>query len=176
MLTAGSISFLNSALVCMGLVRPVSLSGTGRMLERARGDAARAGMGAAGGARTYFVGNQYTFPVAVYAAAKVYEILGGDAHYAKTEQFGHMELFSAKPKDHIVFFDDTEYVQQMSDSLRGQGISCTITDSRMGDALQDVIYHIFYAQSLPLGISRRKAEVYFMEEDRLRGISDDAIY
>lgn len=175
-LTAGSISFLNSALVCISLVRPVSLSGTGRMLERARADAARAGMDAAEGSRTYFVGNQHTFPVAMYAAAKAYEILGGDAHYSRTEQFGHMELFSAKPKDRIIFFDDTECVRQMSDSLKSQGISCTITDSRLDDTLQDVIYHIFYAQSLPLGASRGRAEVYFMEADRLRGTSDDAIY
>ena len=171
-LTAGSISFLNSALVCMSLVRPVSPRSASHILERARRDAA----GAPHGNRTYFVGNQHTFPVAMYAAAKTYEILGADAHYARTEQFAHMELFSAKPGDAVTFFDDGEQVRETADALEAQGISCYVVEPRLGDPVSDIIYDIFYAQALPLNHTGGSAEVHFMDADALRGISDAAIY
>ncbi|MCE2508745.1 MAG: sugar isomerase [Nitrosopumilaceae archaeon] len=171
-LTAGSISFLNSALVCLSLVRPALPRNAPRILERARRDAASTPHGD----RTYFVGNQHTFPVAMYAAAKTYEILGADAHYARTEQFAHMELFSAKPGDAAVFFDDGEQVREMVDALERQGISCNVAEPRLGDPVSDIIYDIFYAQALPLNRTDGGAEVYFMDADALRGISDAVIY
>ena len=171
-LTAGSISFLNSALVCMSLVRPISPRNAHHILERARRDAA----GAPYGDRTYFVGNQHTFPVAMYAAAKTYEILGADAHYARTEQFAHMELFSAKPGDVVVFFDGKEQVRETADALEGQGISCCVVEPRLEDPISDTIYYTFYAQALPLNRTGGRDEVHFMDADALRGISDAVIY
>lgn len=171
-LTAGSISFLNSALVCVSLVRPVSIHDTVRMLRRARADAADTH----NRGRTFFVGNQHTFPVAMYAAAKMYEILGAYANHTRTEQFAHMELFSAKPGDTVVFFDDKEHVQDMCDSLERRGIYCNVVDPSLGDTFLDVMYDIFYAQALPLNSIGNRDEVYFMEEDTMRSISDAAIY
>lgn len=190
-LTAGSISFLNSALVCLSLVRPAAPRRTGRILEWAHRDAA-AGPTAE---TTYFVGNQHTFPVAMYAAAKTYEVLGGRAHYTRTEQFAHMELFSIRPGDAVVFFDQAARVKNMAEALDAMGVACAIVDPRLPDPVSDILYMTFYAQALPLngtgggdagvsvgrrGISWRwpksGGEVYFMEADALRGISDAAIY
>lgn len=171
-LTAGSISFLNSALVCMSLVLPVSPSRTRRILERARRDAVSSRMGR----RTYFVGNQHTFPVAMYAAAKAYEILGADAHYARTEQFVHMELFSAKEGDSVFILDDDPAIHDVAVSLEAQGMSCVVVEPQLGDAVSDILYHIFYAQVLPLNHTGGGTEVHFMDADGLRGISDAAIY
>lgn len=171
-LTAGSISFLNSALVCMSLVRPVSPSHTRRIMEGARRDAASACMGR----RTYFVGNQHTFPVAMYAAAKAYEILGADAHYARTEQFAHMEIFSAREGDSVFVLDDDAAAHDMAESLRGEGVSCTVIDPRLGNVVSNMIYLIFYAQLLPLNHTAGGTKVHFMDADGLRKISDAAIY
>lgn len=190
-LTAGSISFLNSALVCISLVCPVILHHTGSILDRAHQDAAKIYPADT----TYFVGNQHTFPVAMYAAAKIYEILGGCAHYTRTEQFAHMELFSVRPGNLVVFFDDTPQVQKMAKALTDMGVNCTMACPHLDDIISDILYAIFYAQALPLngtgragtgraGISERRdskwridaREVYFMDADDLRGISDAAIY
>lgn len=171
-LTAGSISFLNSALVCMSLVRPVSPSHTRRIMEGARRDAASACMGR----RTYFVGNQHTFPVAMYAAAKAYEILGADAHYARTEQFAHMEIFSAREGDSVFVLDDDAAAHDMAESLKDEGVSCTVIDPRLGSAVSNMLYLIFYAQLLPLNHTAGGTKVHFMDADGLRKISDAAIY
>ena len=171
-LTAGSISFLNSALACMSLVRPVSPSRTRRILEDARRVASSARMGR----RTYFVGNQHTFPVAMYAAAKAYEILGADAHYARTEQFAHMELFSAGAGDSVFLLDDDAAARDMAASLEGEGVSCMTINPNLGDPVADTLHLIFCAQLIPLNHVAGRTQVYFMEADGLRGISDAAIY
>ncbi len=49
--------------------------------------------------RIFVLGNLHTFPIAMYCAAKFYEVLGYNVQYSKIEQFSHMELFSAKTGD-----------------------------------------------------------------------------
>jgi hypothetical protein len=48
---------------------------------------------------TFVVGNWALYGVSIYAAAKVYEILGSKAQAEQLEQFGHMELFSVSRGD-----------------------------------------------------------------------------
>lgn len=171
-LTAGSASFLNSALVCMSLVRPIALDNTSHILEQASQDAA----GVYGPGRVFFVGNQYTFPLAMYAAAKMYEIHGSHAHYSRTEQFAHMELFSARPGDTVILFENAgPRTHLLTESLESSGIRCIITNPGLSDPVDSILYHISYSQHLPLGGLDRN-EVYFMEADHLRGISDSLIY
>ena len=170
-LTAGSISFLNSALVCMSLVRPIHVRNASLLYERARRDVD----GVDAGGRVFFVGTQYTYPVAVYAAAKMYEILGCDAHYCRLEQFSHMELFSVRPGDSVILFADRDgYTDKLAASARSQGLRCVITDANM-DVVSSILYHTFYAQLLPLNAATG-SEVHFMRDDDTRGISDSMIY
>ena len=56
--------------------------------------------------RIFVLGNLFTFPLAMYCAAKFYEILGYDAHYSRIEQFSHMELFSAQKGDTVIIFEE----------------------------------------------------------------------
>lgn len=171
-LTAGSASFLNSALVCMSLVRPIKLDNASRIMERAARDTA----GIHNQGRVFFVGDQYTFSITMYAAAKMYEIYGSNAHYCRTEQFAHMELFSAKPGDTVILFENaSSHTRTLTDSLESCGIRCITTNPSLSDPVDSILYHISYAQHLPLkGLDQD--EVYFMEADHLRGISDSLIY
>ena len=171
-LTAGSISFLNSALVCMALIQPLNLDNAVQIMERAKRDACNLHQNG----RTFFVGNQHTFPVAMYAAAKTYEIHGTYANYSRTEQFAHMELFSAKRGDTVILFENSNKQNGiLSESLNSKGIRCTVTDPNISDPVESILYHVAYAQYLPLNDAERD-DVYFMKEDTLRGISDAAIY
>ena len=171
-LTAGSISFLNSALVCMSLIRPLNLDNAVQIMKRAQRDACNLRQKG----RTFFVGNQHTFPIAMYAAAKTYEIRGTYANYSRTEQFAHMELFSAKRGDTVILFENSNKQNSiLSESLNSEGIRCTVTDPNTSDPVESILYHVAYAQYLPLNDTEHN-DVYFMKEDTLRGISDAAIY
>lgn len=98
--TAGSISFLASALTCMSLVRGFSTSGIPfeKILDVARKDASEIDISGS----LYILGNSLTYPLAVYGAAKFYEVLGYDARCCRLEQFFHMDLFSACKGDTIL--------------------------------------------------------------------------
>lgn len=173
-LTAGSISFLNSALVCMSLVRPVRTADIGGIFEQAREDAINTPLSSG---RVFLVGDQHSYPVAMYAAAKLYEILGMDAHYSRTEQFAHMELFAAKPGDHIILMEGSNpHTQALAGRLNDGGIRCTIADPGTDDPIQAILYHTFYAQHLPLNLAGGRREVHFMEALNLKDISDSTIY
>ena len=173
-LTAGSISFLNSALVCMSLVQPISTNGARAIFEKARQNAASTTIASE---RLFFVGNQHSFPVAMYAAAKIYEILGLDAHYSRTEQFAHMELFSARAGDHVILLEDANpHARSLAEHLKAEGISCTIADPGFNDPVQSILYHIFYAQHIPLNRAGGRQEVHFMEARGLKRASDSLIY
>ena len=100
--TAGSISFLESALTCISLVYPITISKTKEIFEKASHDAKNQKIGK----RIFVVGNLHTFPIAMYCAAKFYEVLGYDAHFEHIEQFSHMELFSTKKGDTIIIFEE----------------------------------------------------------------------
>src|SRR3989304_1089057 len=64
------------------------------------------------GKKIFIIGNLHTFPVAVYGAAKFYEILGTDVHYERIEQFLHMGIFSAKPGDTVIIFEEKNYQKE----------------------------------------------------------------
>ena len=104
--TAGSISFASSVLACLSLVNPGALRPLARhvrpVFERAESDAARIRIRGS----LYILGGAMTYPLAVYAAAKFYEVLGYDARHARTEQFSHMEVFSAHEGDTVMLFEE----------------------------------------------------------------------
>ncbi len=81
--TAGSISFLESALTCISLVRPIIIPKTNDIFKKAYSDAKKSKIGK----KIFVLGNMHTFPVAMYCAAKFYELLGYDAHFERIEQF-----------------------------------------------------------------------------------------
>ena len=72
------------------------------MFECAERDAARIRVRGS----LYILGGAMTYPLAMYAAAKFYEVLGYDARHVRTEQFSHMEVFSAHEGDTVMLFEE----------------------------------------------------------------------
>ena len=95
--TAGSISFLDSALTCISLVKSFKIKNAEKIFAEAVKQAKKVKLGK----RNFFLGNLHTYPIALYGAAKLFEILGSSAFYERIEQFSHMELFSSKPGDAV---------------------------------------------------------------------------
>jgi fructoselysine-6-P-deglycase FrlB-like protein len=184
--TAGSISFLESALTCISLVRPITIPKNGGIFKKAYSDAKKSKIGK----RIFVLGNMHTYPVAMYCAAKFYELLGYDAHFERIEQFFHMELFrieqffhmelfSAKKGDTVIIFEEkNKHNLQLVKNLKNIGLHVIHPSFNSKNKISQIIYYTFLSQLLPLfeAKKRKKKECHFVLSKKLRNVSDNMIY
>ena len=171
--TAGSISFLESALTCISLVKNIKIPNV-LLFKKAENSAKKTKISK----RIFVLGNLYTFPIAMYCAAKFYEILGYDVHYSRIEQFSHMELFSAKKGDTVIIFEArTTHTKQLGKNLKNIGINVVHPDIPL-EKLSQVIYCIFFSQLISLYQAKKmgKKECNFVTAEKIRDVSNRMIY
>jgi len=173
--TAGSISFLESALTCISLVRPITVPKNNDIFKKAYSDAKRSKIGK----RIFVLGNMHTYPVAMYCAAKFYELLGYDAHFERIEQFSHMGLFSAKKGDTVIIFEEKNaHNEHLVKNLKNIGLNviCPAFDSK--NKIFQIIFYTYFSQLLPLfeAKKRHKKDCHFVLAKKLRNVSDNMIY
>ena len=172
--TAGSISFLESALTCISLVRPIMIS-TNNIFKKAYSDAKNFKIGK----RIFVLGNMHTYPIAMYCAAKFYELLGYDAHFEQIEQFSHMELFSTKKNDTVIIFEEKNtHNTQLVKNLKNVGLNVIHPTFNSKNKISQIIYYTFFSQLLPLfeAKKRKKQDCHFVLAKKLRSVSDKMIY
>ena len=173
--TAGSISFLESALICISLVKPIVIPKNKNSFKKAYSDAKVSKLGK----RIFVLGNMHTFPVAMYCAAKFYELLGYDAHFERIEQFSHMELFSTKKGDTVIIFEQKNaHNTQLVKNLKNVGLNVIHPTFNSKNQISQIIYYIFFSQLLPLfeAQKQKKKDCHFVLEKKLRNVSDNMIY
>jgi len=173
--TAGSISFLESALTCISLVCPIIIPKKTNIFKKAYLDAKKSKIGK----RIFVIGNMYTFPVAMYCAAKFYELLGDDAHFERIEQFSHMELFSAKKGDTVIIFEEKNaHNIQLVKNLKNVGLNVIHPVWNSKNKISQIIFYTFFSQLLPLfeAKKRGKKDCHFVLAKDLRNVSDKMIY
>lgn len=171
--TAGSISFLESALTCISLVSNIKIPNVS-LFRKAAASAKKAKLSK----RIFVLGNLYTFPIAMYCAAKFYEILGYDVHYSRMEQFSHMELFSAKKGDTVIIFEEKNpHTKQLGENLKNVGINVVHPDVPK-EKLSQVIFCVFFSQLISLSEAKRvnKKECHFVTAEKIRDVSNRMIY
>lgn len=171
--TAGSISFLESALTCISLVKNITIPKS-TLFTKASLSAKKTKITK----RIFVLGNLYTYPVAMYCAAKFYEILGYDVHYSRIEQFSHMELFSAKKGDTVIIFEEkNSHSKQLGKNLKKIGINL-VHPNMPSDKISQVIFCILFSQHLSLyeAKRKRKKECYFVMAKNIRNVSNQMIY
>ena len=174
-ITAGSISFLESALTCISLVNHFKISNVDDLFKEALSQSKKTKLQN----RIFFLGNMHTYPVAMYAAAKLYEILGLPAFYEKLEQFSHMELFSCKKGDTVVIFEEKNtHNSKLLANLNAAGLNVIQPLSKSKNKISQFLFFTFFAQLTPLFIAKKKhqKECYFVNAKKLRKISDNMIY
>ena len=182
--TAGSISFLESALTCISLVKKIAIPKNPDVLfSAAKKDAKKAASALkeseSGAKKIYILGNLCTFPLAMYCAAKFYEILGSDVHYSRIEQFSHMELFSAKKGDAVIIFEQkNSHNTQLTRNLRKVGINVIHPFIANPNAISEILYYTFFSQFLGLMSAqiRSKTECHFVTAKKIRDVSNKMIY
>ena len=183
--TSGSISFTSSALACISLAgglgggwNPAGRRGElSRIFGGAEHDACRLKVTGS----LYVLGNLLTYPLAMYTAAKFYEVLGYDARYARIEQFSHMELFSAHPGDSVLILEEpNRRTRALTAALSDAGIRASVPAGIPGggEAVRQVLYCAFLAQLLTLRLAEvmNRTECHFVTSGSLRGASNAMIY
>lgn len=172
--TAGSISFLESVLTCVSLVKKITIPKNSKLFSKAKADVKKSKVSK----RIFVLGNLFTFPVAMYCAAKFYEILGYDAHYCKIEQFSHMELFSVQKGDTVIIFEEkNSYNKQLGKNLKKVGIN-VIHPSMPSAKISQMIYCIFFSQLIALfeAKKKRRKDCHFVSAKKIRNVSNQMIY
>ena len=172
--TAGSVSFLESALTCISLVKKIVIPKGSTLFSKAKTDAKKTKISK----RIFVLGNLFTFPLAMYCAAKFYEVLGYDVHYSRIEQFSHMELFSAQKGDTVIIFEEkNNHNKQLGKNLKKIGIN-VIRPDMPSEKLSQMLYCTFFSQLLALfeAKKKRKKDCHFVIAKKIRNVSNQMIY
>ena len=172
--TAGSITFLESALTCISLVKPLLIPKTGEIFKKAMRESKKTIVSK----KIYVLGNFLTFPIAMFCAAKFYEVMGYDVHYSRIEQFSHMELFSANRGDTVIIFEEKNpHNTQLGKSLAKVGINVVHPNLPSGK-LSQILYCIFFSQFLALYEAKKKCkkDCHFVTAKNIRNVSNQMIY
>jgi len=173
--TAGSISFLESALTCISLVYPISISNIDEIFKQAYRDAKKAKPQK----RIFILGNMHTFPIAMYCAAKFFEVLGSDAHFEHIEQFSHMELFSVKKGDTVIILEQkNNHNLHLAKILKKIGLVVIQPNFYSKNKISQIIYYTVFSQLLTLfeAKKRNQKNCHFVLSKNLRDVSDKMIY
>jgi len=173
--TAGSISFLASALACLSLVSRYEIRNVSGIYRAATNAAKKISLGG----KIYVLGNLQTMPIAMFCAAKLYETIGADAHYSRIEQFSHMELFSARKGDTVILLDTKNpYNEKLSKTLQNYGLVTNRPDPKTRNLQEQILFFIFVSELIALYAAKKKGkkDCFFVEEKRLRNASSSMIY
>ena len=173
--TAGSISFLASALTCISLVSKVKIRNVSKLYKKAETQSRKIRLRG----KVFLLGNLHTFPVAMFGAAKIYEAAGLDAHYERIEQFSHMGLFSAKKGDTVIIFEEkNKYNSKLASSLKKYGLNVVQLQPNTKNIQETVLFFIFVSELIALYNAKKKnqKDCFFVTAKKLREASSSMIY
>jgi len=173
--TSGSIGFLSSALTSISLVSKFKIRGIQELFQKALLESKKIKIGK----KVFIIGNLHTFPIAMYAAAKFFEILGTDAHYERIEQFLHMGLFSANQGDTVIIFEEkNSHNSRILKNLKKIGLNVYQPNSGTRNKIAQVIFFTLFSQLTPLFYAKKnhQKECYFVTAKKLRNASSNMIY
>jgi fructoselysine-6-P-deglycase FrlB-like protein len=174
-LTSGSIGFLASMLACISLVFDFRIKNAKKLFMEAQSQARKISLKN----KIYVIGNQYTYPLSMYASAKLHEVLGSDAHYERIEQFSHMSLFSATKGDTVIIFEKTnQHNKQLASQLKKLGLLVYNPSINADDEISQAIFYTFVSQLVALYDAKRKhlKDCHFITEKKFRNASSTMIY
>ena len=173
--------FLSFSLSLLAVLRMSGWSARGdfrKALTDAKKDRGKA---ATARGTTYFLGNLLGYPVALYAAAKQYEILGTRAHAELLEEFSHMEVLSLGKDDAVNIiscFDPSRLSERLAEALGKAGYRANVIPSRGATEAERLFHSVFVSQYAVLDGAARsglKEPKFLSAGERLRA-SDSLIY
>jgi fructoselysine-6-P-deglycase FrlB-like protein len=173
-LTSGSIGFLASALTCISLVKSFMIKNPQRLFNLAESAAKKITP-----KNTVFIlGDQHTYPIAMYGAAKMYEVLGHDAHYERIEQFSHMGMFAARRGDTVIILEQkNKHSLRLARHLGKLGLRVH-HPSIAANKVEQVVFYTFVLQLVALNVATKMhlSDCHFVTSKKIRGASSAMIY
>ncbi|HWP78167.1 MAG TPA: SIS domain-containing protein [Candidatus Nitrosotenuis sp.] len=173
-LTSGSIGFLASALMCISLVKRFKIKNPQKLFKLAQVVAKKI----TPKNRVFILGNQYTYPIALYGAAKMYEVLGHDAHYERIEQFSHMGMFCARRGDTVILLEQkNKHATRLARHLEKLGLN-VYHPSISANMMDQVVFYTFVLQLVTLNAATklRLSDCHFVTNKKIRNASSAMIY
>ncbi len=168
-LTAGSIGFTSTLLAALSVVHKLDYNGIEKIFEAAKKVDVQLKN------HIYVIGNNITYPLSIYAVAKIYEVLGFKAQYCMLEQFCHMELFSLSRDDTVLFLTDVEKAENLYNKL-----DCNkyIIKRYNQHLLDNILYYTFLIQLIVLKNAKilGLSDCHFAKNETVRSISSSLIY
>lgn len=176
--TPGMLSFTLSMLAVLKMTSALGTCDFRRAFRRA---SVQSETVAFGRGTTYFLGNSTCYAVALYAAAKAYELLGAKCHPELLEEFGHMEVFSLKKADSVnVFacFDPEGMGDKLCRLLTTGGYAARLIPGGDRLPLEGLFRSVFVVQlaALKEASSRGLLEPRFLSSKGSLAVSDEMIY
>ncbi len=179
-LSPGTNSFTTSLLAALSRIGPLpSLLRVEDAYERAKAWAESATVEAGG--TLFFVAAEGLYPLALYGAAKIHEVLGRKAQYERLEQFSHMELFSLSDADTVVLLlrgQEDDGGVKLEEVLRNLGVATHMLKVERGDYVNTCVDAAIHLQVLPwtLAVKDGIAECAFLVKRDALKASDQIIY
>jgi glutamine---fructose-6-phosphate transaminase (isomerizing) len=192
--TAGTIAFTSSMLVCLSLVKKIdSLCNIDTVFKQANyeiedffSDSVKSRRYAS---RSSYVllGTGILFPVAIYGALKINEVLGSKAFAYPVEEFFHSPLFGTKVDDQIIIlanlhraYDNhkNKKLKILHEKIREIHFPTLFADCS-GESLTDsLLKAIFSLQLFVLRYAQKTGmkDCYFLDNKELLKASSDIIY
>ena len=141
--TSGSIGFISSALTSISLVSKFRIKNVIGLFEKAIIESEKTRLGK----KVFLIGNLHTYPVAMYGAAKLCEVLGVDAHYERIEQFLHMGVFSVSRGDTAIIFEEKNpHNTRIVKNLKKLGLKVFQPNTGTNDKISQIIFFSFFSQ------------------------------
>jgi glucosamine--fructose-6-phosphate aminotransferase (isomerizing) len=179
--TAGTISFSVSLCTCLSIAGDFRLpENIPSLLESAELQANRclAQMRAEPGS-CYLLGDSALYPVVMYGAMKLNEVVGARAVAYPTEAFCHSPLFALGGNDSVLILGRGDAQDRpLTRMLEGTSVNAVFVEIPEKETAASLFHATFFLQKLALKIAQRKGlrDCHYLQNRSLLKISSDLIY
>ena len=178
--TPGTVSFTTTLLACYSRMREVPMiTDLGQVFDSSVKWSDAIELPSAG--TVFIVGTGLGYCMAIYGAAKIFEVLGSKSQYQATEQFSHMELFSLSEGDFVLLIPacgEDKKAAQLEETLTRGGWKVAKIGVNEGDEIVNSILTSIQLQILVWRTAQRLGleECSFKKKEKQLRISDKMIY
>ncbi len=179
--TAGTASFFTTLFTCLSLATDIAIpASVGKLFALAEKEAdefAKRLQSVTGS--FYILANGILFPIAMYGALKLNEVIGAKAHACSLEEFCHSPLFSVTKRDAVMTMgSENDRAKVLATKLSQRGFTSIHVDLAGQGWVNDVLHCTFLVQLLALKLARQKGlkDCYFIRNRDLLDLSSELIY
>ncbi len=129
---------------------------------------------------TFMLGQDFLYPIALYASFKLYEFFGAKAQTFPVEDFMHAALFSLKKRDTVNIFcysDPCDVVERFVNGTRGKNLVKLLPHEARNEA-ETVFFFTFVSQRFAVETALKKeiSVPYYMAKKSMLKLSSSLIY